>query len=139
MFFSTAWARFDIHFKTILESLANHSDLVDREALSINITEARLWRSKAVEENAERERKTAALQRQAVISWFKYDEPLQEDELCMRLGRTHPDTCHWIIQNTKMKAWAKHGLGHRVLWIKGKPGSGNTANLLSPRPVDRHH
>jgi len=114
-----------LQFKSILESLAKNADLVDREAISIGITEAKLWRSKKIEESAERERKSSALQRQAVLSWLKYDEPLQEDELCMQLGRTHPNTCHWITQNTKMKAWARRAQGHKILWIKGKPGSGN--------------
>ena len=33
------WARFETRFTAILQSLAYHSDLLDREAVSINVSE----------------------------------------------------------------------------------------------------
>ena len=38
------WKDFGARFASILQSLAKHRDLVDREAASIELLEARAWR-----------------------------------------------------------------------------------------------
>ena len=124
--FSTIWTRFDQSFKTIRESLAKNSDLAERSAIAIDINEAKAWRAKSMEESARRERENAILQRQAVLSWLKNGDSVQEDELDVQLSRGHPKTCDWFTENAKISTWRRSNQDHKVLWLKGKPGSGRS-------------
>ncbi|OCL05557.1 hypothetical protein AOQ84DRAFT_413235, partial [Glonium stellatum] len=125
-FFHSSWARFDMRFKNILESLAKHSDLVDREANSINIEEAKDWRTKTAQDIAKRERERQAVQLQTVMGWLKAEDFEQEDEFDRLLAGCSSGTCDWIIQNATLKPWMKRGKDNAVVWLTGKPGSGKS-------------
>ncbi|KAI9791132.1 MAG: hypothetical protein M1816_004363 [Peltula sp. TS41687] len=129
-FFSSCWARFDLRFKGILESLAKNCELVDREAASIGIVEAKAWRTKAMEEMAEKEKQSSIVQFQAVVSWLQVGDSVQEDELDQYLRRCHVGTCDWITRNSKISAWMRQGMEQKILWLKGKPGSGILSTYL---------
>ena len=126
-FFSSSWGRFDARFKCILESLAKHTDMVDREANAFAIAEAREWRQRAVQAAAKREMEQSVAQVQSVISWLgstatKQDQ--QDDLLDRLLCSCYPETSEWIVRNSKIRAWSKDQPTQPLLWLKGKPGSG---------------
>lgn len=77
-----------------------------------------------MEEAAAREKESSILQFQAVISWLQVADSLQEDELDQLLRRCHLGTCDWITRNPKISGWMKLGIHQKVMWLKGKPGSG---------------
>ena len=80
----------------------------------------------AFDQSAQKEKEYTALRQQSVLSWLKNGDSVQEEELNVQLDRCHPHTCDWLRQNTKTNAWLKHDQENKVLWLKGKPGSGET-------------
>ena len=52
IFFDSMWKDFGARFASILQSLAKHRDLVDKEATSIELLEARTWRTQYEEKTA---------------------------------------------------------------------------------------
>jgi hypothetical protein len=103
--------------------------MVDREAVSIDIVEAKAWRTRALEYASKREQESLPLHIQAIMSWLKLEDSLQEDEMDQQLDCCHPATCNWIVHNAKINAWMKQDDHQKVVWLKGKPGSGITAHL----------
>ncbi|KAF2493309.1 hypothetical protein BU16DRAFT_563472 [Lophium mytilinum] len=131
-FFLSSWGRFDNRFKCILESLARHSDLVDREANALSIAEAREWRERAAREAKKRETEMSAAQYRHVLSWLgdrtadqdAQDE--QENRLDQLLGSCYPNTAEWILSRLPVKNWLRTQGNKPILWLKGKPGSGKS-------------
>ena len=80
----------------------------------------------AFEQSAQKEKEYTALRQQSVLSWLKNGDSVQEEELNVQLDRCHPNTCDWLRQNTKTNTWLKHDQENKILWLKGKPGSGKT-------------
>jgi hypothetical protein len=103
---------------------------VDRDAMTINIVEAKEWRTRTIDETNKRQHDDLIRQQQAVIAWLKTTDSLQEDELDTQLGRCHANTCNWITQNGKLGAWMGRGPGKKILWLKGKPGAGKLPSSL---------
>ncbi|CAD6567874.1 MAG: hypothetical protein ASARMPRED_001173 [Alectoria sarmentosa] len=96
MVFDSLWKTFDVRFQAILQSLRKHRDLIDQEAHTISIVEAKVWRGQQLEQirqwraeraedldKAERER-LAAQTREAVV-WFGAGQE-QEDIFARVLG-----------------------------------------------------
>ena len=84
--FSSLWKTFDLQFQAILTNLKKHRDLIDSEASSRNVVEAKAWRSQQLEEF-----------RQLRSERAKDAEKAEKDHLnsCMRdallwLGATNP-------------------------------------------------
>ena len=123
-----SWARFDRRFKAILESLANHSDLVDREANAIDIAEAREQRKRAIEEAARQEEERSIIQFQAALAWLEVKDYQQDDELDHQSSLHHADSCNWILKNKRAASWMQLGNKEPVLWLKGKPGAGEPSS-----------
>ena len=106
--------------------------MIGRSAIDFDIMKARARRNEALEESANREREYTALRRQSVMAWLKYGgDSMQEDELDTQLSRCHPNTCDWLLENPKTSSWLRSNGAHKILWLKGKPGSGMTY-----QPVD---
>jgi len=122
------WTRCDDYFKTIRESLAKHSDLLARPTTDHDVAEAKAWRANALEQVIKKEREYATTQRQSVMSWLK-NGGMQEEELDSQLSRCHPNTCDWLRDSSKASRWLKSGQDHKILWLKGKPGSGKGASI----------
>src|SRR5438046_2692789 len=127
IFFKTLWAGFDRRFKGILESLARHSELVDKEASSIDIAEAKEWRSRLMEDTARKEQERSITQFHAALSWLEvkdYEQIEQEEELDRQFNLHHAHSCDWIQKNPKARSWMRPGKEELVLWLNGKPGAG---------------
>ncbi|KAK2802065.1 hypothetical protein FQN51_004975 [Onygenales sp. PD_10] len=124
IFFSTLWARFDRRFKTILESLAKHSEMIDKEANSIDIARAQEWREKASEDMRKQEEARSHTQFNAVLAWLDVKDYEQEEELDWHSSLCHNGSCDWIQNHSTIKPWLCPGDQNLILWIKGKPGAG---------------
>ncbi|KAL1624892.1 hypothetical protein SLS54_003616 [Diplodia seriata] len=127
-FFDSSWGRFDARFKRILSNLAQHADLIDREANAIDIAAAETMRQKLNDDFSRREKENALIQRSAAISWLNLDNsiPSQEDELDKLLAHCHSGSCDWLLKNAKIEQWMSDGQTQRFTWIYGKPGAGKS-------------
>ncbi|OMP84900.1 hypothetical protein BK809_0000652 [Diplodia seriata] len=127
-FFDSSWGRFDARFKRILSSLAQHADLIDREANAIDIAAAETMRQKLNDDFSRREKENALIQRSAAISWLNLDNSItsQEDELDRLLAHCHSGSCDWFLKNAKIEQWMSDGQTQRFTWIYGKPGADST-------------
>lgn len=123
-FFQSSWSSFEYRFKSIIHSLDRHSDWLDREANSIDIVEAKQWRTKLLEDATIREKERSDLQFSDAMRWLDIDD--QEDELDKLCDRCRPETCDWIFEHEKMISWESEARDGHFLWLKGIPGSGKS-------------
>ena len=130
--FDSFWKSFELRFNGILSSLARHKDLVDREVVAFDIVEASMNRKKVEEELTKAERDRFAFQLQAVLSWLAVEDHLQEDDLSRLHERQYPSTCAWIIQTVQVREWMANPCKRPILWLWGKPGSGESSYRVHP-------
>ncbi|KAF2994830.1 hypothetical protein E8E13_002953 [Curvularia kusanoi] len=124
--FGSTWARFETRFTGILERLAYHSDLLDREAYAINISEtlrhsgdqARRWE----QEDAELE----ASKYHTVLTWLKMNETSQDYIFRKHCDGSISDSSDWFINQDKMQRWKSDRSENAWVWITGKPGAGKS-------------
>lgn len=121
---------FTPRFKGILDSLKRHSDLLDHEAVSLDIIESHNLRTKLQDDIDQKERDRASSQLQETLAWLSIQDRLQEDDLDALYQRKAPGTGEWIFQNPKFKKWAKDKTNGAILWIQGIPGSGMFGPIL---------
>jgi len=129
MFYSTLWRKFRRRLDIILESLSRNSDLIDREANSINIAQAQEQRIKAEEAMEKQERARFTTQLQASLSWLGVESAEQEDELVRLAELAHPNSCDWIQNQPKARSWMRLDKDNPILWLNGKPGAGKHLSL----------
>jgi hypothetical protein len=129
MLFETLWKDFNGRFSSIIESLTRHSDLVDKEATSIDIAEARVWRMRAQEELEDRERDKGLLQLNRSINWLRTEDSLQlPDDDLYRFSETRlKGTCKWILRDKIIVDWRKDDEHNPLVWLNGMPGAGKFA------------
>jgi hypothetical protein len=120
--FGSLWKNFESRFTGILESLARHRELVDKEAVSIDIAEARSWLIRAEEDIERREKQRKEQQLHYVIGWLAVDDLLQEEEFDRLSDRRQDGTCEWVLTSTQLKGWIDGGSSDPVIWINGIPG-----------------
>jgi len=124
LFFDSLWKSFDSRFNGILASLAKHKELLTKEAVTIDLVEAREWRAKAQEDLDVREKKRSDTYLHDTVAWLNIATESQDDELDRLLSKRLDGTCEWIFRNAKMKEWKDDAHGEPVLWVKGIPGAG---------------
>lgn len=124
------WAGFESRFGSILESLAYHSELVNKEAAAVNISEAVARSREEVDRWEQQEREWQAHKVQTVLSWLATDESPSEDTLDRHTQDCLPDSCEWFIQHRKIQLWLKDGAENAILWVYGKPGAGKLSYTL---------
>jgi hypothetical protein len=84
---------------------------------------------------AEKDRSTAQLT--SVLAWLGLDTVPHcgqgyQDNLRDRLVEDCCDgTTEWILKHPRMRGWLQNGRGQPVLWLNGKPGSGNHSRRSS--------
>ena len=118
------WAGFETRFITILDRLAYHTALLDKEAAAIDISEA-VRRSKEDFERWElQEREWQATKLRAVLAWLKTDMSNPEEMYYSHCQGSVPDSCAWFMLQDKMKLWQKDGADHTLVRLTGKPGAG---------------
>ncbi len=118
------WAGFESRFSTILSRLAYHNELLDKEALAADISNAVKHNKEEAENWEQQEREWEALKVRTVLSWLETSGPLPEDTLERHSQYCLPSSCDWFIQHEQTQSWLKDGTGNALLWLYGKPGAG---------------
>ncbi|KAI8212883.1 NACHT domain-containing protein [Colletotrichum sp. SAR 10_66] len=134
-FFSATWGRFEHYFDSLLQGIARNSELIDKEAASVDIIEAREWRQKSRELASAREKKWETDQRDAVIGWLQDGDAKQDDTLEWLRNRCYEGTSQWLLKSSKVRSWLQYRKGPQVLWLNGKPGSGFAVTVQVLRNV----
>lgn len=136
IFFDATWTSFDSRFKGIIQRLEKHRDLLDKEAVSAQIVEAKAWREKMQYELDRQDIERTSAQFQNALSWLDSRDN-QEDNLDRYLEHTTLDTCNWIVDKPKMESWLENDNEKHVLWLRGIPGAGKQIRprelLLRPK------
>ena len=124
--FAFDWGLFERRFKLILQRLTLHCDLLDKEAAAAHFSEMKKFRDKRqLEEDAfERQRQHQLVQ--DVFTWLSAAEDQQEDYLHGISDRRQPETCDWILKDSRMRPWIEDDRGDAVLWMNGIPGAGKS-------------
>lgn len=122
--FESLWKNFENGFNTILESLARHKELVENEARTIDLVEARNWRLRAQQDVEEREKRRRGFQLQEAKTWLGAEDHLQEDVLDRLIQSRQEGTCDWVLENPQFRSWKDVTSNRTVLWLKGIPGAG---------------
>ncbi|KAF9873876.1 NACHT domain-containing protein [Colletotrichum karsti] len=126
MFFSSGWGRFEHNFDSLINGIARNSDLIDKEAASVEIVRATEWRAKSREDAEMLEKQRLADQRNEVLKWLQDDNLNQEMKLEWFRNRCCEGTSQWVLKSPKIRSWLQRGKGQQILWLHGKPGSGKS-------------
>lgn len=132
--FDSLWKSFSLRFQGIIESLRKHRDLIDAEANSISIAEAKTWRSEQIgligqwraKQDAEidrLERERLTTQTREAVAWLGAGEE-QDNKLtkCLKACRAAND--HWVLKEPTILLWLGQSRECSVAWLNGKPGAG---------------
>jgi hypothetical protein len=124
--FDASWKNFDAQFNGILQNLARNRDLVDREAASFEILEAKESRRKLMEDIERREKEVRDWHLREVFAWLDLDgRDREQDDLLDRYVNTREEgTCEWVLEHPTVQTWLDEEDPRLFLWLKGKPGSG---------------
>lgn len=125
------WAGFDSRFKSILERMDYHRRLINQEANSLHIVEARSWRRRQIEDQEKIERDRRAAQLHYVMTWLRVSGDPQDDKLSRVLDNYLPGSCDWIFDCRETQAWLKDRPSSGVMWLHGKPGAGELIAIIS--------
>lgn len=146
IFFDSMWKDFDGRFKSILDRLKTHKELVDKEALVSEIQEqdcarkvqdtklntiidtlaseiqnAEDARRRAVEEFEKNERRRISAQQRDIFRWLNGIDP-EDDKESAGYAR-QPDSGLWLFECWEFQDWLNGG-DSSVLWVTGIPGCG---------------
>jgi hypothetical protein len=118
------WAGFETRFSAILERLAYHSDLLEKEANAIDISEAVKRHNENTEWWEKQEREWHAVKVRDVLLWLRTNESSPEETFDRHCRDSLPDSCDWFVQQDKIRLWQKDGTENALVWVTGKPGAG---------------
>lgn len=138
--FAFDWGLFERRFKSILERLSAHCDLLDKEAAAIHYSEMKKMRDSRQREDEEfEEREERRLRRMAeeVNGWLSAAEGIQEDYLHKLDDKRQSGTCDWILNDDQMFSWVEDEKGDPILWMTGIPGAGKS--FLSSLIIENLH
>ncbi|OQU94466.1 NACHT domain-containing protein [Cladophialophora immunda] len=126
--FDASWCGFSRRFNAILQRLARGRDLIDKEAHSFAILEAKAFRQQVLEDIERSEQERQDWQLRDTLAWLdlKGQDREQDDLFECRSRARNPDTCAWILENSAIRSWLDPEDGRPQLWLRGKPGSGKT-------------
>jgi WD40 repeat protein len=123
------WGNFENRFNSILASLAYHRDLVDQQAVAVNIVETTQHRLQQMDQWEKIEKDRQADQLFRVRSWLQSTGNIgipQEDELDRISGTCLPDSCKWMVKHPTTEIWIRDSSTKALVWLFGKPGAGKT-------------
>jgi hypothetical protein len=118
------WAGFETRFNTILQNLAYHRDLLDKEAIAIDISEAFKRHKEFGEKWAQEEREWHAAKVRNVLEWLRSNESSPEETHERHCQHSLPNSCDWFVQQDDIRVWQGDGSKNAVVWLTGKPGAG---------------
>lgn len=126
IWFAFDWGLFERRFKSILEKLRSHCDLLDREAAAIHFSEMKIMRDKRELEEEHFERRRKSQSAQEVFGWLSAEEDGQEAYLHRISDNRQPGTCNWILGDQQICSWIEDTNGGPVCWMTGIPGAGKS-------------
>ncbi|ORY00158.1 hypothetical protein BCR34DRAFT_606363 [Clohesyomyces aquaticus] len=126
LFFCSMWGHFESRFGSILSSFAYHSELVDKEATAIDVSEASERRKQDAEKWEKQEQEWRAAKLRAVVAWLRVDGDSPEDTLDKLSRECLPGSCDWLYGHPKVELWLKDTGTTALLWLHGKPGAGKS-------------
>ena len=126
VWFAFDWGLFERRFKSILEKLRTHCDLLDREAAAIHFSEMKVMREKHDLEEEQFEQRRKIQFATEVFTWLSADGDYQEEYLHQISDIRQPGTCNWILEDQQICSWIGDDNGEPVIWISGIPGSGKS-------------
>ena len=124
--FAFDWGLFERRFKSILQRLALHCDLLDKEAAAAHFFEMKQFRDKHQLEEDAFERRRQHEMAQDVFRWLSEAEDQQEEHLHRISDNRQPETCDWILKDPQMRPWIEDDCGDAILWMNGIPGAGKS-------------
>ncbi|OAP57410.1 hypothetical protein AYL99_08148 [Fonsecaea erecta] len=126
--FDSSWRGFSRRFNAILQRLARGRDLIDKEAQSFAILDAKAFRQQILEDIERTEHERQEWQLRDTLAWLDLrGQDLEQDDLfeCRSRAR-NPGTCAWILENSALRSWLDPEDSRPQLWLRGIPGSGKT-------------
>ena len=126
VWFTFDWGLFERRFKLILQKLALHCDLLDKEAAAAHFSEMKQDRDKRQLEVDAYEQERQNKMAQDVFRWLSAEEDQQEDQLCRISDKRQLETCDWVLKDPQMKSWIEDDCGDAILWMTGIPGAGKS-------------
>ena len=124
--FAFDWGLFERRFKLILQRLALHCDLLDKEAAAAHFYEMKQFRDERQLEEDAFERQRQHQMAQDVFRWLSAAEDQQEEHLHRISDNRQPETCDWILKDPRMRPWIEDDSGDAILWMNGIPGAGKS-------------
>jgi hypothetical protein len=134
------WKTFESRFRSILEALSRHRQLIaqqaallhyqqyqlDRQAMLSHIRQYQQDREKASADDQKREEDEARRKHREVLQWLSAAETTESDQQRYReTRRQYSGTGDWILENEKVKNWREEDTPiSSILWMNGKPGAG---------------
>ena len=75
--------------------------------------------------------------RNAVYTWIKPTNMENDQEYLRRIRDAYPGTCSWLLSDMTFQEWFEHRennlTGSNLLWLNGKPGSGESSRPCIPQ------
>ena len=126
IWFAFDWGIFERRFKSILEKLRSHCDLLDREAAAVHFSEMKSMRIKREADEQHFELRRRLQSAQEVFGWLSAEEDSQEECLHRISDNRQPGTCNWILEDQMIRSWIEDDNGETVVWLTAIPGAGKT-------------
>ena len=126
IWFAFDWGLFERRFKQILQKLAYHCNLLEKEAAAAHFSEMKQFRDKNQLEVDMFERQRSNQMAGEVFSWLSAAEDEQEAHLNRNSDKRQIETCNWVLKDPQMRPWIEDDSGDAVLWMTGIPGAGKS-------------
>jgi hypothetical protein len=117
-----------------LNDLSRHKALIERQASTVHIQEARTERenvraSFAVIEEVEKKNKLLV-----VLNWLSSADMILDQEAYLAIRQEYPTTGRWVLENPTIKSWSDPAKDLTPLvWINGIPGAGKGDSFALPK------
>jgi hypothetical protein len=140
--FTATWKDFQESFKSILNNLIRHRELIESAASLEQIQESRDARLQSQAAFAAFELEQNHMKRLAIISWLSAAD-VDADQAAFTATRAEiPNSGRWILEQSDIKTWLDRSQNTvPIVWLNGKPGAGELSGSLpdfltsSPYPV----
>ncbi|KAL8662378.1 MAG: hypothetical protein Q9202_004773 [Teloschistes flavicans] len=126
LLFAIHWGLFERRFKSIIQSLALHCDLLDKEAAATHFLEMKAMRDKRKLEEDSYEEQTRNQFSRETLRWLSAEEDSQEEFLHRLSEQRLIGTCDWILDEPEVMTWLEDNDSNPTVWVTGNPGSGKT-------------
>lgn len=117
----------------MIENLAQHRTLIDRQAALSEIEEARVHRTKVSAAFATTLARDDQYRLESVKKWLNPTSYANDHDEHCRVRATSPGSGQWFLENDSFKNWLdpKFASIPPLLWLKGDPGAGRSTKVIS--------